>query len=167
MGTRYHTFIVYGLKETAEMAKARERTVSLDIHVCTGSPEEHKQSNWKPQNFCSVCGSAIEVRSTSFLRAARPCDVYSAPGTENMSGDVRYDFMAEEYVHQAAPNDDCGDIVLGVALTEWVDVNVGSGAYGIPEPTPEQVGKVDALLLHNGLNPSIGDVRVYVIVGRM
>lgn len=164
MGISFFTAVVYGFKETAEQRKARDVVEDREILVCAGDPQNHKVNPWSPPAFCAQCGSKVEKRMFPTTRTVAPSAYYSAPGWDTLDEGVRYDKMVNTYVHEASPNEKDGAVILGVQLALYRTKEV-EGAFEIPEVTPEQVMEVDKLLLHNGISPNPGDLKVYLLIG--
>jgi hypothetical protein len=164
MGISHFAVLVYGFKETPDLRQARNVVTDVDLPVCT-SDTDHKVDRWNPPAFCPQCGSKVEKRAFPLPRTVPPADHYSAPGLDALQADDRRDRMINSYIHEPSPNSGDSDVVLGVAISKTFRVREVDGAFEIPEVTSEQVMEVDKLLLHNGINPSIGDLKVYLLIG--
>jgi len=154
MGTCYSVSVVYGIKETPEMRKARNVLAPVEMFDCE---EGHVRCRFDPPQFCPKCGQAVGKRLIEVPQVLDPASAYVPPG---LDPEDDYDRILNEWVHAHAQDDSA--VVLGVNLIhkysrdDW-------GSFPIPDPPPEQIQKVNAFFVHLGLDPA--DARIYLLVG--
>jgi hypothetical protein len=164
MGTSYFTAVVYGVRETKDMRKARNTTIQVEVPVCANNPK-HRWSRWErhPPKFCPDCGGEVARQEVDEPYVERAAVAYAAEGLDPENSDRDYDIMINDWVHDCAPNSSDGDVVLGVCLTHKRRDEVG--VYDLPVPTAEQIEQVRAYIQHLGLKGL--PIKIHLIIGAM
>jgi hypothetical protein len=163
MGISYYASVVYGVRETKAMRKARNTTIQQTLPVCSKRPQRHKIDRWRPPQFCSQCGGKVEERLVTVPYTLPPHVAYAAPGLDPEDEDGCLDNM-QEWIHEDAPNCSDGSVVLGVCLLhKWSREDLG--VFDIPTPTAEQITEVMAYVEHLGLKGAT--IQTHLIIGGM
>jgi len=165
MGLSYFVTVVYGIRETKAMAKARKKTRMVERPVC---PKGHKVDRWNPPAFCASCGSQISKQEVQEPFTEHAVQTYAAKGRDPENSDTDHDYMANTWIHEGSPNDDGGGVVIGIKLLhKWSRED--TGVFPIVEPTHAQKKEFEAYLCDMGVDIlGMGEgIQTHLVVGCM
>jgi hypothetical protein len=161
MGVTHTVSVVYGVKETKAMRAKRNVTWTIDLYDCG---EGHVKTRWESDapKFCPTCGKAVQKMPGEVDGVQDPVHAYAPAELDPENNGHHYDKVINDYVHIETQMTNDADVVLGLRLIHKYS-REDSGAFTIPDPTPDQKKAVHAYLDHLGLDPN--NARTYLLVG--